>query len=457
MKPMTSLRPCLAALAAIVALGLCEPAIADPAFSLSGGGTFSFRGDFNLAADSPPGAADGLVVLSPIVKAGIGPIEARLEGRATIEPGARPGFELGETWIKFFPFDILAVQVGRFAVRPGNALFLTNLSLFGQADPLSALETGEAALSDQLEFTYLGSSVHARLDWAPPFLTPSFIAPNATDPYFPALSLPSEIDILGTIAKRSGIVFLPVIDEAYGQQAYGDFLAELGASVGAFELSVVGFSGLSRDAVFLPLLNFGYDFSGGSFSIDITPRRSWARALGGSLSFIPEPTRWGAFELHLETLYTWDKLTLIDTSAIPRLSIRNSLCSILVASAGSSDDIAATAGTSWSFPLFPLTIFIEGRILRYLDAPATTVDPFLATLGLGGLRASFFDGRLNCLLLGARDFDGGGWLVAARIDAALFGESSLSVQVPVFFGAANTPLGQFSGKERLSLVFEARF
>lgn len=456
---MKSSLPCLRfALSLALCFGAALTATAAPTIAL--GADSSFGLSFDPRADLAQGPTDGYAWLQPMASLSSGPLELRLTIDAKLSSGQTPRLYLGESYARLFVTDSMLAEAGRYRLKPGNALYLSSLSLFSSDSILDLIEPSgsEQGLSDQLELKLLGQSFHLSVAWQPSFIPFEYEAPDPDGLYFPSASIPSSVsyDALLVQSKRSGIAFIDSVDLSSRSTGPGDFLVNLGCTQGAFDLGMVYFHGLCRDPAYLPSLNFGKDFYSGSFVLELEPNFDKVDALGGCCSFFPQAGRLGAIEFRAEGLYTWNKLYSRVLSAYPTPIYHDGIASAQVGELWKTDEIRFTLGGTWSAPSFPLSIFLECRdAIRPWAGDSSGAGDFSDIL-LSGLQSSFLDGRIEGLLVGATSISGGGWVLALQLNLHGEGESTLSCTLPVFLGAADSDLGQFAGKERISLLLDTK-
>jgi hypothetical protein len=419
------------------------------AFGVSG----SWRGDWGLLPASFE-AVEGRALMKPILNLSGDWFEARGSFTGSIDAASKPVFSLDECFIKLFPSDFLILQAGRYAVNPGKASFFPLLSQLAPSDPLAFLYGDGGSLSDQAEVRLLVGNFHLDLAWRPAFLPVKYAKPDTAGIWFASSSFPETIKYSNITRTRSSIEIVDASSLSERSSGAGDFLLDLGASLGCLDLGIVGFSGISRDPIYIPSISLGPELmKGGSFVLELEPKFSMVKSLGAYISFAPEPGELGGVEAHIEALYTGGRLV---EYGLDKIGIRyhEGVWSLAVADGVEAEEVAICAGGNWALPSLPVSFFAEARGLfhPWLDVP----DASFSKLAVAGFRGSLFSERARWLFASAASFPSGGWCCIGQAAVALPGDSELSATLPLFFGPVGSDLGQFSAVRRLSLSFTTR-
>lgn len=435
-------------LAAVLAVA---PAGAE-SVNVSLGADSQFLANFDLASGLPDGAADGAASLTPMLNLSMNLLDARASFSAVLGRDGETGFSLEESYLKVYPFDGLLIACGRYAVNPGRARFLPLLSLLAPADVLSVLG-GMAALplSDQVEFRFIAPAFHAGIAWRPPFFPCEFSAPDVDGPWFPSASIPESISDGGISATRRAIE----IGSALGldDRRSGDWLVDLGASIAAFDFGLVAYWGIAPKPAYVPRLVFGEALDGGSYTVEIDPVFARIGALGFYLSFAPDLASLGGMEVHLEGRYSTGVPYEYETGRIG-LSYHEGSWSVLVADSSTTEEVACCLGGSLSLQSLPLSFFFEGKTEFF--PTESDIDVAFSNLALGGIQGRLFRDSFAWNLAAAVSLPDGGWALFGQMTIKAWGESELSLAMPIFFGNPDSDLGQYSGVKRLCVTFSAK-
>jgi hypothetical protein len=362
----------------------------------------------------------------------------------SVDPVAGVGLELRECYGRFQLADWLKLSLGRLAYQPGNALFFSNVDYLSALDPLALLTKGAAALEspqDMLLVQFMGESWHAAAAFAP-FRRPDRLVPTASA-WFPRLGLLAETRILGRTYR------LRNLDWADRAAGFPDLafdpavMGEAGFTAGPFDLAAYGYYGADRvyavtGKITMPLTPWGV------YDIALTPRHGTVGSVGASAGLLLDPfTFWADGNWMAGRLVAVNELfnpgTGWETVARP------------------ADSVGMSAGLSWRLPFANAYIAAEWHYVWYPQAPAGMRAPFLDRVVGALFNCELFDQALAPAVAGFVSLRDASWCLVPSLDIRLWGEATLSLSCPLFFGGDETELGQFARARQALAGLQIRF
>jgi hypothetical protein len=431
---------------------LLSAGVSSFAFEFSSGGSVGFNQTYDTTKSFFGSLRSGGASFDPLIAAFGGIWEGRLSLHANV--GEDLYLDIGESWFGLYPTEWMLLKAGRFEIRPGTALFLTNLSWFAPADPVSLLDlSGKRVLTDQVMIRFMIGNLYAGAAWVPPNRA-IYTPPDPDNDFFPKIDVMPEENPFGTMYVLSGIKVEELSEPETASSGWGELAVEAGLSAGMFDVRVLYFNGMERDAALQPgiLLNGLYPRL--DFTLLLFPHRNRVQAFGAALSLVPEPWSWGAVSFWAEGSHTVGRtaVTVSDNwrgTEVSGQMIRGEVVQV--------NETAFTAGTLLDLSAVPVSVFTEMRTVERFDNQVETEPPLLRRLALGGVRGRLWNDRIELLCAAAWSPPDGGWAAAVNLSVTLFGDSALTIRYPFFFGPEKSELGQYHDVKLLTFAFEARF
>jgi len=406
-------------------------------------------------------AATGKATSSLALSFATGDFEIRAEASLGATTGGEPADELVDSyWPEGLPIfimrkgeveaslkelsaniavsDRLSFSIGRLPSRAGT------MDLFPCVDFLSRTNT-ESLFSgnfaetvkpaDIVSARFIAEPFYAKLSVQP--IRPAMLIVEPSSPWFPR----RELSVRGI-----DISFLSVSitedDHSWTGKDIGYFM-EIGGNLGAFDLSILAFSGWDTNPLLVPTLRH---FSSNSIELKKTYRKK--TALGISLSAVIEE-----FRLKLDAAYSPARSQLFNTDGLG-----------LSWETIEKPSFEGVIGFEWNLPLPSALAFGEYKETIVVDDPGISSGLLASAAGLG-LRAGFFDSLLKTeaiviagpITKNLKAPEARGIVAALRLALVPYEELELSVAIPFFVGNPDSALGSYASYRYASAGMKIRF
>jgi hypothetical protein len=346
---------------------------------------------------------------------------------------ARIETRIDELYLVLDPLPFLRLRLGRFSYLAGSGLFFSNTRYFARVD-FTELLTGRTETmilaGDMVQMSFFVSDFYLTLTAAPFAAAP--IVPDPDSPWFPDKDLPRSI----TVHFPSTQVLL--LDEILLQEAQlppfevqnASASAELGGTMYPVDFALLYYHGSDNS----PLMKAAVDFPEGlfeSYDIILTPVFRSIDALGLNLALQAGPF----------TFWTDDSFTFSKTLLSNRLS-----SSAMETALQKHPYLEICLGASYR------PSFVDGLLAaEYHDAFAlaedtSLIEPLLSSVLVAALQCDFLQERLSPALTWIQSLHDRSGAVHLRFSFKPSMELEARLSAPLFFGEADSELGQFRGK-----------
>jgi len=385
--------------------------------------------------------------LSPSLSAWSDLFDFSFTGTISFErPEETLAFSVDELLITLYPADFMQIRTGRFSYLPGTAEFLSSTNYFSRTDYEKLLagtvsETGVP--NDLVQFGFFYSNFYLNLTSS--LFRTEMLLPEVSSPWFPAKDIPTEVEITILLGKTT-----LYLDEIY----YADpepsdfsfeevsFSPEIGATFGGVDISLMYYRGFDNT----PLTQVNFKPSGlyetDPYDIELIPYYRWIDAIGVNFA-----TTVSSLRLWADASYTFEKAFLSNTVSF---SSRNT-------PVVTYPFLEYTAGASYEIYDPSILALLEVRNSHIFGGIESLIEPLLASALTFGVNTSFFDYKFSAYIFGLVSFTDRSTAFVTRLTYTPADDLALTFTAPLFSGAADTELGQFSDKKYFSFNLKWRY
>jgi hypothetical protein len=390
---------------------------------------------------------DQQLILSPSLSAWNDTFDFSFSGSIGVErPLEQLNFDVNELLVTVYPFDFMQISAGRFAYLPGTAEFLSSTNYFSRTDYEKLLagtvsETGVP--NDLLQLGFFVSDYYFKFTTA--LFRPEMLLPPVSSPWFPGKDIPTEVEITVILTKTT-----LHLDEIYyvepepSEFSFDEvsFSPEIGATFGGIDVSLMYYRGFDNS----PLTQLSFKTSGlyesDPYDIELTPYYRWIDAIGANVA-----TTISSLRLWLDASYTFEKGILSNRVSY---STRNTPVVFY-------PYLEYTLGASYEFYDPSIFALLEVRNSHIIGGEDHLLEPTLGSALTGGLNFSFFDSRLSLYLFGLLSLADNSTALVTRLSYDPVDDLRFQLTFPVFSGADDTELGQFTKNTYLAANLEWRY
>ena len=390
---------------------------------------------------------DQQLVLSPNLSAWADFFDFSFTGSIAFErPVEALDFNIDELLVTLYPFDFMQVKAGRFAYLPGTAEFLSSTNYFSRTDYENLLagtvsETGVP--NDLLQLGFFVSDYYFKFTTA--LFRPEMLLPPVTSPWFPGKDIPTAVEI--TILLSETTLYLdeiyyaePEVPEYSFEEV--SFSPEIGATFGGIDLSLMYYRGFDNT----PLTQVYFKASGlyeaDPYDIELVPYYRWIDAIGANFA-----TTISALRLWADASCTFEKAIITN-----RVSFASRNTPVVT-----HPYLEYTLGASYEIYDPSILAMLEIRNSHIIDGGENLIKPILGSALTYGINFSFFDSRLSAYFFGLLSFEDNSTAFVTRLSYDPVDDLSIKLTYPIFSGADDTELGQFSDNRYLSANLEWRY
>lgn len=348
--------------------------------------------------------------------------------------------------LDLFFIDIATMRLGVFNYLPGTSEFVSNTNFFSRTD-YEKLLTGST--DDSLKPATL---VQAGFFWLDFYLLvtvnplrPDMILPDPESAWFPMHDVPESVTIQ-LFADEQTIVLdnIYYVDEALPTYDLMQISIspELGATFFGIDVSLLYYYGFDNTqlvgANFKPYGLYDSD----PYDIELLPVYRKIHAIGLNMAtYISALRFWG------DAAFTFNKSFLTN-----RVSFSNRNTPVV-----EHPFLEYSLGLSYEFSVFDLVLFGEVKHSHVFSTSDAFVDPLLRSIAVAALRLSLFDYALTADVSAIISLLDGSLVSVLKLAISPIDELPIEVLSPLFFGDADTELGQYSSKHLISSKIIWRF
>jgi len=435
----------------ISALDLSFGGIVDSSIarSLSSAGSFAWF-SFSPLASVEDALGESLTLelrLAPQVNANTDPAQV------TLSPGqSRLRLSFGNGVI---------IDLGWMKDEPRAAELFPQSVFYGPSDPLSRFETGGGATlretEPMIEAKFAGDwwRLSAYLaPWMPPL-----VLSHLDSPWFPSTLVPASVTIAAQTYQRRQLIYDASVSSSNDWVFDPSWSLSAGVSLGNLDFDAYYFEGQERNAILYGDVILGTGV-GYSFDVSLVPERRFVRETAASATLAT-----GAFRFWEESSWTWGASFPTGSVASPFLNPGwyylpgSTLVFTQIAPVISVNRLGLTFGSSWNpdIPGLAFALFAEGTANTYFGSPNGAKPPILSNAIGGGISASDQMGRFGFELGFLASLSDWSYAVRPSLHIGFGSDRDLEFAFPLFVGAADSALGQFSAMRYITATFSQRF
>ena len=353
---------------------------------------------------------------------------------------------LQEFQLELYPSDFMSLRLGVFSYLPGTSEFVSNTNFFARTD-YEALLTG--AVAESLVPTTI---IQAGVFWNDFYLLltanplrPEMVLPETDSPWFPMRDVPESVTL--QLFADDQTILLDNLYYAEEEPSPYDLThisisPELGTTIFGIDASVLYYYGSDNTSLiaanFIPYGLYDSD----PYDIELTPIQRNVHAVGMNLA-----TDISAVRIWWDSAYTFNKSFLTN-----RVSFSNRNTPVV-----QLPYLEYSVGASYEFSFMSLTLFGELKYNHVFSEGQIFVPQMLQSLAVAAVNVSVFDYILSAYVSGIFSLVDGGVASVARITFAPVDELSVELLAPVFFGEADSELGQYRDNYLVSAKVIWRF
>ena len=352
--------------------------------------------------------------------------------------------QIDELYLVLDPLPFLQLRLGRFSYLAGTALFLSNTRYFVRRD-LEELLTGRIEkvelAGDMAQLSFFLADHYLRLTAAP--FTGRALIPDPGSPWFPDKDLPGSITVYFPTTKVLVLDNLS-LEEAelppFNLQNLSASL-ELGGTIYPVDYALLYYHGSDNS----PLVKAAFEFPQGlyeSYDIILTPVSRSIDALGLNL----------ALQLGPFTFWTDDSFTSAKTFLTNRLS-----SAAMETALAQQPYLELCLGMSYRPPFVDGLLAVEYRDGFVFGQDDPVIEPLLSSVLVVLLQLDLWDGKLSPSVTWIESLHDPSRAVSLRVSFRPAMELEARLSAPLFFGPADSELGQFRENYLLSAGVIWRF
>lgn len=423
-----------------------------PGVNLSGETVFGGEGRLSaslLIYDDGSGTTntiDGFGDFSLFFNAYSDKVDFYFEPRVNMGYTAPPALHVDQLYITYPPADFITLKAGRFFHLPGVAEFFSVANFFHRYD-LESLLAGDFSTvvlpNDMFQAGLYGSSFYIAFTLAP--FPGQFTLIDGDSPWFPTSLIPEHIEIETNETKTTyELNSINTVTSHYQEPElkYVSLSGETGITLSVFELWAGYYHGIDHDTIFRSSITLFEYQDNYYYDLTASPVAAVQDVFGLSGTF-----SLGGFRFWAEGAFTLSK-----TFATDRISFisRNTLLE-------KNPYLEITTGIGYTFENLKFRTAVEytdgwafSSEHTHLTMPTTSLISVLGSV-------SFFEDRLSWTEIFILEVDDWSFVLNSALSFLVTDTLKIGFVYPFFYGAENSPFGQYRENYPFSFSLSWKF